>query len=54
MSPAKIESEKVDPVQKSVQGLGHYNRMRMHSSLGWKSPSEYEHELEMSKMLAAS
>jgi len=33
---------------------GHYNSRRMHSSLGWKSPAEYEQELEMENMLAAS
>jgi len=32
---------------------GHYNSRRMHSSLGWKSPAEYERELEMANMLAA-
>jgi len=30
---------------------GHYNSRRMHSSLGWKSPAEYEQELEMAQML---
>jgi len=31
---------------------GYYNSRRMHSSLGWKSPVEYEQELEMVQMLA--